>query len=136
MIIYENLLNSKKYECTLGKKELEALYINTPISENLAEAFVDKAIEYINLKLINYEEKDFSEFDEWLSYLINYQNLLLDKVSILVDDKTIDDEKLKNLIKDFIYRGKSKSEVSLGLVLCGDYLEDYEEGNKVKFIYL
>ena len=100
MIIYENLLNSKEYECTLGKKELEALYINTPISENLAEAFVDKAIEYINLKLINYEEKNFSEFEEWLSYLINYQNLLLDKVNTLIDNKTIDEEKLKNLISE------------------------------------
>lgn len=132
MIIYENLLNSKEYECILGKKELEALYINTPISKNLSEAFVDKAIEYINLRLINYEEKNSSEFDAWLSYLINYQNLLLDKVSTLIDDKTIDEEKLKNLIKDFIYRGKSKSEVSLGLVLCGDYLEDYEIDHIVK----
>lgn len=126
MIIYENLLNFNGYECVAGKKELEALYINSPILENLSETFAEKVVEYISLRIVNEEEKITSELNNWLSYLINYQEPLLDKVSTLVDEQVIDEEKLKDLIKDLIYRGETKSEVALGLVLCGDYLEDYE----------
>ncbi len=126
MVIYEDLLNLKEYKSALGQNELKALYINSPVSEKLAKAIIDKIIEYIKLRVINNKEKEYEKFNMELSYLINYQELLLDKVSLLINDKVIDEEDLINLIKDFIYRGTSKWEVILGLMLCGDYLEDYE----------
>lgn len=122
MVIYEDLLNLKEYKSVLGQNELKS----SPVSEKLAKALIDKIIEYIKLRVIKNKEKEYEEFNMELSYLINYQELLLDKVSLLIDNKVINKEDFINLIKDFIYRGTSKWEVILGLMLCKDYLKDYE----------
>ena len=120
MVIYEDLLNLKEYKSVLGQNELKS----SPVSEKLAKALIDKIIEYIKLRVIKNKEKEYEEFNMELSYLINYQELLLDKVSLLIDNKVINKEDFINLIKDFIYRGTSKWEVILGLMLCKDYLKD------------
>ena len=122
MVIYEDLLNLKEYKSVLGQNELKS----SPVSEKLTKALIDKIIEYIKLRFIKNKEKEYEEFNMELSYLINYQELLLDKVSLLIDNKVINKEDFINLIKDFIYRGTSKWEVILGLMLCKDYLKDYE----------
>ena len=114
MVIYEDLLNLKEYKSVLGQNELKS----SPVSEKLTKALIDKIIEYIKLRVIKNKEKEYEEFNMELSYLINYQELLLDKVSLLIDNKVINKEDFINLIKDFIYRGTSKWEVILGLMLC------------------
>ena len=58
MVIYEDLLNLKEYKSALGQNELKALYINSPVSEKLAKAIIDKIIEYIKLRVINNKEKE------------------------------------------------------------------------------
>ena len=97
MVIYEDLLNLKEYKSVLGQNELKS----SPVSEKLAKALIDKIIEYIKLRVIKNKEKEYEEFNMELSYLINYQELLLDKVSLLIDNKVINKEDFINLIKDF-----------------------------------
>ena len=103
MVIYEDLLNLKEYKSVLGQNELKS----SPVSEKLTKALIDKIIEYIKLRVIKNKEKEYEEFNMELSYLINYQELLLYKVSLLIDNKVINKEDFINLIKDFIYRGTS-----------------------------
>ena len=77
MVIYEDLLNLKEYKSVLGQNELKS----SPVSEKLTKALIDKIIEYIKLRVIKNKEKEYEEFNMELSYLINYQELLLDKLA-------------------------------------------------------
>ena len=107
MVIYEDLLNLKEYKSVLGQNELKS----SPVSEKLAKALIDKIIEYIKLRVIKNKEKEYEEFNMELSYLINYQELLLDKVSLLIDNKVINKYKTRNLtiLKEVLDVSSNKS---------------------------
>lgn len=126
MSIYEKLLGIHGFNCESGEREIKALYLEENMPLNVSEVFVDKVIGYIKMRIEGDNNIHWNDINKYLLYLINYYELFLDKVSEAVDEGIIEEEKLKYLIKDLIYRGSTKEEVKLGLVLCGDYLEDYE----------
>lgn len=126
MSIYEKLLETNNFDCKSGEKEIKVLYLQKNMSLNISEVFANKVIDYIKMRIEDNTNINGENINTYLENLIGYYTLLLDKISEVVDDGLIEEVKLKYLIKDLIYRSNSKSEVKLGLVLCGDYLEDYE----------